>query len=79
VSDVVKIAMYNITKNNPYSIDDLHILLQVHDELVVEIREDLAEEGGRFVVYEMEKAFQSFLGKIPAVADLNIGNEWSKG
>jgi DNA polymerase-1 len=77
IADVVKIAMLSIFSNNPFG-RKLKILMQVHDELVIEVSEDIAEEAKEFIKQEMIKAEQPFLKEIPAVVDVNLGKTWSK-
>jgi DNA polymerase-1 len=75
-ADATKIALCNIFYNNPFGAENLKILLQVHDEIVCEVKEDLVEEGTKFIVEEMEKAIQPFLGEIPAIAEPAVGDYW---
>lgn len=76
-ADVTKLALVEIHENNPYG-EALRIIMPVHDEIVVEVREDLAEEGREFIVKCMVDVFQPFLGNIPAEASSEIGPTWSK-
>jgi DNA polymerase-1 len=76
-ADVLKIAMINIGKNNPFG-DKFKLLLQVHDELVAEVHDSIIKEATDFMKYEMVSAFQPFLGQIPAVADEKISKRWTK-
>ena len=77
--DVVKIAMKYIFYDSPWTHDELRILLQEHDEIVLEVKEDIAEDAGRYVVACMEDAEEPFLGDIPAKVDIIIKDHWSKG
>jgi len=76
-ADVLKIAMVNIDRKNPFG-DKLSILLQVHDELVAEVEDSILKEAEDFMRKEMVDAFQPFLGQIPAVADGHISKRWEK-
>ena len=78
-ADVVKIAMKHIFYDNPWTHDEARILLQEHDEIVVEAREDIADDVGRYIIACMEDAEEPFLGDIPAKVDIIIRDHWSKG
>ena len=78
-ADVTKLSMINISKNSPFGLELYHLLLQIHDELVAEVRDDIVEEAAKFMKYEMESAFQPFLGEIPALVDVKISKRWTKG
>ena len=76
-ADITKLAMLNIAENNPYD-NELRMLLQVHDEVICEAREDIAEEAYLYIQEQMIDAEQPFLGSIPAVADGYISDSWEK-
>jgi DNA polymerase-1 len=77
-ADIIKLAMVDIDYNKPYSDDELRILLQVHDELVFEVREDLVDSAVDFIRDCMVNNEQKFLGNIPAVVDIYVGDCWNK-
>lgn len=77
-ADIMKIAILNISKKNPFGKDKFRALLQIHDELVFEVHKDIQEEAKEFIIREMEAAEQPFLGEIPAVAEGKIKDKWSK-
>jgi len=77
--DIVKGAMKDIFYNNPWTHDELRILLQEHDELVLEAKDEIVEKAGEFVINCMEDAERPFLGEIPAKVDIVIKDHWSKG
>ncbi|MFA5961353.1 MAG: DNA polymerase I [Parcubacteria group bacterium] len=73
-SDIMKIAMLHVTKefeNNP----DVKMLLQVHDEIILEVKEDLAEEVAQKIKTILEKAYTL---KVPLVANVEIGDNWGE-
>ena len=78
-ADVTKLSMINITKNNPFGHDKFHLILQIHDELVAEVSDDIIDDAIAFIKYEMESAFQPFLGSIPALVDTKSSKRWTKG
>jgi DNA polymerase-1 len=80
-ADVIKLAMIEIdayiTQNKLD--DDVHALLQVHDELVYEIREDKAEKVAR----EIEKIMESVMDPkdtkgVVLRASAAIGDNWGE-
>ena len=74
-ADVTKISCVNYYYNNPYG-QRLRLLLVIHDELVFEVDEDIAEEAKEFVTKCMIDAEQPFLGEIPAEVDVKISDVW---
>lgn len=72
-ADIMKIAMINVRdsliKHNLKS----SILIQVHDELLLEIYEDEKDKASEILKYEMEHAFSSV---IPLSVELNTGDNW---
>ena len=51
------------------------MLLQVHDELIVEAREDAAEEMTALVKNEMENVYEL---SVPLVVDTAMGKNWDE-
>ena len=77
-ADIVKLAINNIFYKNPFG-ELLRILHQVHDEILVEARDDIAKDASEFIKYEMESVEQKFLGEIPALVDgIEPVKCWSK-
>lgn len=77
-ADSLKIAMVYAFYNKPFEHDHFRFQLQVHDEVVTEIKEDILVEGEGFLINSMNKAEQLFLGDIPAESDCLIGDYWRK-
>ncbi|HBZ77121.1 MAG TPA: hypothetical protein DEO39_00265, partial [Clostridiales bacterium] len=50
-------------------------ILQVHDELIVEAREDIAEEAARLLSEAMENVVSL---DVPLVAEAQIGKTWAE-
>ena len=77
-ADVISIAMRNINrrlKDEGYSRDEAQIVLQVHDELILEVVEEAAQEVAKLVASEMENAVKL---RVPIVADVGIAPIWSE-
>jgi len=73
-ADIVKLAMlavYKEYKNNP----DVKIILQVHDEIILEVKETLAEEVAKKVKEIMENVYKL---KVPLVVDVKVGDNWGE-
>ena len=76
-ADVTKLAMIKMFKENPFG-DSFKLVLQIHDEIVVEVTDEIANEAEIFGKKCMVNVFQPFLGKIPAVVDSHIEQCWTK-
>ena len=72
-ADIIKIAMVRVYNRLKKEIPDAHIILQVHDELIIEVKEQLADLASKILKEEMEKAVD-FL--VPMLADVNVGKTW---
>ncbi|MBN9392099.1 MAG: hypothetical protein J0I20_28940 [Chloroflexi bacterium] len=57
---------------------DARVVNTVHDEIVVEVREDQAEEVCKLVEHEMIRAAMEVVREVPMVADAKVGDYWSK-
>jgi DNA polymerase I len=77
-ADITKLALVKIFEENPFG-EKLNILMVVHDEIVCEVAEDIAEEAAQFIADCMIAVEQPFLGEIPAaVGKPSIEDFWSK-
>ena len=72
-ADVIKIAMINVYRSLKESGLDARLIMQVHDELIVESREDCADEAAEILVHEMENAVKT---TVPLTADCGVGKNW---
>lgn len=67
-ADCIKLSMVELYYSDKYKYGiDFRILLQVHDELVIEAKDEVAKEISLYVKEVMEQNEQRFLGDIPAV------------
>jgi DNA polymerase-1 len=55
--------------------DDAHMLMQVHDELVFEVREDAVETLRAGVAERMQGAAEL---AVPLVVDIGVGSNWDE-
>lgn len=72
-ADIMKLAMINVDKALTEAGLDAHIVMQVHDELVIEASLDDAERCKSIVKSQMEKAYELSL---PLTADVTSGDNW---
>lgn len=72
-ADIIKIAMHNIEKEIDIQSEEIKMLLQVHDELVFEVREDAVSKYAGQIKDIMEKAYKL---KVPLVAEAKVGQNW---
>ena len=57
---------------------DAHIILCVHDEIVLEVREDQAEDVKNLVKKCMEEAFTDIIKTVGINVDVTIADYWKK-
>ncbi len=72
-ADIIKIAMLKVSKKLSESGMGAKLILQVHDELIVEAPRKCASEVARILTEEMENACNL---SIPLVAEAGIGDTW---
>lgn len=74
-ADIMKLAMTNVARVIRDQNLPAKILLQVHDELVIEARADAAEQIGEIVKLAMQNAY---VMNTPLIAECGIGNNWDQ-
>lgn len=72
-ADIIKIAMINVDKALKASKIDARLILQVHDELIVEADKSCCEAALKILKEEMENAI---LLSLPLTAEAAIGKNW---
>ena len=72
-ADIIKIAMVKVDRRLTEENMKSRLILQVHDELIVEAPTDEAEKALQIVTEEMENACKM---KVKLRADGNIGKDW---
>ena len=74
-ADIIKKAMIDVDKwiggENP----DIRMIMQVHDELIFEVKKELADEAISEIVNLMESSVEL---KIPLIVDANMGTNWNE-
>ena len=72
-ADIIKIAMVRVDERLKNENMRSRLILQVHDELIVEAPEDEAEKAAKILQEEMENAVTL---SVPLTADAAIGKTW---
>lgn len=72
-ADIMKIAMINVFKRIQQEGIDAKIVLQVHDELILECSKEYAEEAKHILKEEMENAARL---RIPLKVEISEASNW---
>ena len=72
-ADIIKIAMVNVGRKLREMNVDARLILQVHDELLIEAHRDVADEVAKMLQNEMENAVSL---NVPLVAEVTRGENW---
>jgi DNA polymerase-1 len=74
-ADIMKLAMLRVADALPKAKLGGHMLLQVHDELVLEVPENQIEKTAAVVSAEMSAAYEL---KVPLATDMRWGKNWGQ-
>ena len=74
-ADIIKIAMVNVHRRLAEEGLEAKLILQVHDELIVECPDSEAERVKEILTYEMENAA---VLSVPLTVDAHIGHSWAE-
>lgn len=72
-ADIIKIAMIKVWERLKKEVPEAHLIMQVHDELIIEAPENKKEEVSLLLKQEMENAVTM---SVPFIADVNCGKTW---
>ncbi|MDX8408081.1 MAG: DNA polymerase I, partial [Mariprofundaceae bacterium] len=72
-ADIIKVAMINLHRRLKEEVPQAHIILQVHDELVIETPEPLADQVSDIMREAMESAVAL---DVPLIVDIGSGHSW---
>jgi len=75
-ADIAKLALNYIREE--LKVIDARLINCIHDEFVVECKEDIAEEVAERAKAAMKKAGAAILKKVPVEVEVAISHEWSK-
>ena len=74
-ADIIKKAMIDVDqwigKNN----SDIKMIMQVHDELIFEVKKDFADEALKNIISHMEGSVKL---DIPLIVDAKTGANWNE-
>ena len=74
-ADIIKLAMIDVHKWLKDGNTEARMIMQVHDELVLEVKSDLAETIKQEIVKIMESTVNL---SVPLIVDAGIGNNWDE-
>ena len=72
-ADLIKLAMIRVDRALAEMYPEATLLLQVHDELIVECPEAMAADVAALVSHEMEQVATL---RVPLTAEAKIGKSW---
>ncbi len=72
-ADIIKLAMINVSRALKEANINARLILQIHDELIVESHKDCAEQAADILRREMENVASL---SVPLTVDLNMGRSW---
>lgn len=72
-ADIIKLAMLRVEKR----LENMKskMILQIHDELIIDTAEDEQEEVKKILSYEMENAMKL---SVPLIAEATSANNWGE-
>jgi len=74
-ADLIKLSMNEIDSMIIDEEMEAHMLLQIHDELIFEIKEDQVEEISKRFVHVMENIWEL---EVPLVCSVSVGDSWGE-
>jgi DNA polymerase-1 len=75
-ADIIKLAMISIHEKTR-KIDGIDMLIQVHDELVFEVKKEKLEDAKKIITTEMEKALpEKYRKDITLTVEIGVGENW---
>ncbi|MCC8070001.1 MAG: DNA polymerase I, partial [Ruminococcus sp.] len=72
-ADIIKLAMVNVYNRLKQENLNAKLILQVHDELLIESDKSCAETVAKIVKDEMENVIEL---SVPLTVEVNIGGSW---
>ena len=73
-ADIIKVAMIGIDKMI-FGDENIKMIMQVHDELVFEVKAEMVDHYSQLIKAEMEKAIKLH---VPLIADVGVGDNWDE-
>jgi DNA polymerase-1 len=76
-ADIIKIAMNNIYQKIKDKGDEIKMLIQIHDELVFEVKTELIDKYKKLIKTEMESVLPiDYENIVPLIIDIGYGKNW---
>ena len=75
-ADLIKVAMINVHRALKQQMPGVRMILQVHDELIFEVREKELDAAKRLVQGEMEDVGRQLGLSVPLKVDVGVGKNW---
>ena len=72
-ADIIKIAMVNVFAELKKRNIDAHLIMQVHDELIIEANKNCVDEAKNILKDCMENAVKL---NVPLTVEVNSGESW---
>ena len=72
-ADLIKLAMIHVAQALQEQYPEAKLILQVHDELIVECPQEIAQEVAQLVSSQMEQVAQL---RVPLLAEAKWGKSW---
>lgn len=73
-ADIMKLAMIKVYEEYEKN-SDVKMILQVHDEIILEVKEEIADKVAQKTKEIMEKVYSL---KVPLIADVKVGDSWGE-
>lgn len=74
-ADIMKLSMIAIYNDPQYKALDCHMIITVHDELIMEVPEDHIKEGAELLVGTMKRVGHSLID-LPMSVDAEVNDYW---
>lgn len=76
-ADIIKIAMNNIQERIKEKENEIKLIIQVHDELVFEVKTDKIDQYKKLIKEEMESVLpEKYSSIVPLEVDIGYGKNW---
>ena len=72
-ADIIKVAMIRVYDRLKKEVPEAHLIMQVHDELIIEAPEEKSDEVCNLLKEEMENAVKM---SVPFIVDVRAGKTW---
>jgi DNA polymerase-1 len=77
-ADMIKRALINLYYENPFGFENFRPLLTVHDEIVIEFKQELKDEAVEFINKCFKNAGEYYLKIIPEAHEVIVDDHWRK-